>query len=283
MPVITKRAAQAFVSPGFEAPRFESEDDVSSTIAAPEVVVAVPRTAQTAAPIVPDHVAIIMDGNGRWAKSRGLPRIAGHREGSRAVRRVVEAAIKSGVSWLTIYAFSSENWRRPAGEVTDLTGLLRRYLRSEIAELKQSGVRLRFIGDRGRFDADIQADLQAAERDTAANARLNLTIALSYGARAEIAAAARAALEAVRDGCLDASDLGEEVFARFLATAGMPDPDLIIRTSGEQRLSNFLLWQAAYAELVFLDVLWPDFDQAHFNLALEEFARRERRFGARND
>jgi undecaprenyl diphosphate synthase len=242
-----------------------------------------PHDAPGAVQIVPAHVAIIMDGNGRWAKSRGLPRIAGHREGSRAVRRVVEAAIRSGVSWLTIYAFSSENWRRPVGEILDLTGLLRRYLRSEIAELKQSGVRLRFIGDRCRFDADIQRDLEAAERDTAANARLNLTIALSYGARAEIAAAARAALEAVRDGGLAAGDLGEEVFARFLATAGMPDPDLIIRTSGEQRLSNFLLWQAAYAELVFLEVLWPDFDHTHFNDALVEFARRERRFGARTD
>ena len=239
--------------------------------------------ALAAGPIVPAHVAIIMDGNGRWAKSRGLPRIAGHREGSRAVRRAVEAAIQAGVSWLTIYAFSSENWRRPAGEILDLTGLLRRYLRSEIAELKQSGVRMRFIGDRGRFDADIQKDLETAERDTAVNSRLNLTIALSYGARAEIAAAARAALEAVRDGCLNPADLGEEAFARFLATAGMPDPDLIIRTSGEQRLSNFLLWQAAYAELVFLDVLWPDFDHAQFNAALAEFARRERRFGARKD
>jgi undecaprenyl diphosphate synthase len=235
------------------------------------------------AELVPAHVAIIMDGNGRWAKSRGLPRVAGHREGSRAVRRVVEAAIQSGVSWLTIYAFSSENWRRPAGEILDLTGLLRRYLKSEIAELKASGVRLRFIGDRCRFEDDIQNDLAAAERDTAANARLNLTIALSYGARAEIAAAARAALAAVREGELCADDLGEDVFASFLATAGMPDPDLIIRTSGEQRLSNFLLWQAAYAELVFLDVLWPDFEQSHFHSALQEFARRERRYGARQD
>jgi undecaprenyl diphosphate synthase len=224
-----------------------------------------------------------MDGNGRWAKSRGLPRIAGHREGARAVRRTVEAAIGSGVSWLTIYAFSSENWRRPVGEIMDLTGLLRRYLKSEIAELKQSGVRMRFIGDRCRFDPDIQRDLEAAERDTALNSRLNLTIALSYGARAEIAAAARAALEAVRIGCLQAGDLDEEIFARYLATAGTPDPDLIIRTSGEQRLSNFLLWQAAYAELVFLDVLWPDFDQEHFHAALIEYSRRERRFGARAD
>jgi undecaprenyl diphosphate synthase len=278
MPVITNRAAEAFLSLGSE-----SEDDVSSSIAASQVGVADACDASAPAQIVPAHVAIIMDGNGRWAKSRGLPRIAGHREGSRAVRRVVEAAIRSGVSWLTIYAFSSENWRRPAGEILDLTGLLRRYLRSEIAELKQSGVRLRFIGDRGRFDGDIQRDLATAERDTAGNARLNLTSALSYGARAEIAAAARAAMEAVRDGFLDVGALNEDMFARFLATAGMPDPDLIIRTSGEQRLSNFLLWQAAYAELVFLDVLWPDFDHAHFNTALAEFARRERRFGARTE
>ena len=222
-----------------------------------------------------------MDGNGRWASSRSLPRIAGHREGARAVRRAVEAAIRSGVSWLTIYAFSSENWRRPAGEIMDLTGLLRRYLKTEIAELKATGVRLRFIGDRGRFDVDIQSDLAAAELDTSANVKLNLTIALSYGARAEIAAAARAAAAAVQAGRIDAADLSEDVFARFLATAGMPDPDLIIRTSGEQRLSNFLLWQSAYAELVFLEVLWPDFEQAHFTMALAEYARRERRFGAR--
>ncbi len=279
MSVITKQAA-----PGTHSRGFVSEDDLSSAIAASHALADVsPNAAITAGQIVPGHVAIIMDGNGRWAKSRGLPRIAGHREGSRAVRRTVEAAIQSGVSWLTIYAFSSENWRRPAGEILDLTGLLRRYLRSEVAELKQSGVRLRFIGDRGRFDSDIQTDLAAAERDTETNSRLNLTIALSYGARAEIAAAARAALEAVRTGCLDAGggqESGEDVLSQV---AGMPDPDLVIRTSGEQRLSNFLLWQAAYAELVFLDVLWPDFDQAHFNVALKEFSRRERRFGARKD
>jgi undecaprenyl diphosphate synthase len=230
---------------------------------------------------VPTHVAIIMDGNGRWAKARGLPRVAGHREGARAVRRTVEAAIRSGVSWLTIYAFSSENWRRPLGEIMDLTGLLRRYLRSEIAELKLHGVRLRFIGDRGRFDADIQRDLEAAERDTAANGQLNLTIALSYGGRAEIAAAARAAAAAVSSGRLRVEDLNEEMFEGFLATVGMPDPDLIIRTSGEQRLSNFLLWQSAYAELVFLDVLWPDFDEQQFQAALGDYARRDRRFGGR--
>jgi undecaprenyl diphosphate synthase len=223
-----------------------------------------------------------MDGNGRWASARGLPRIAGHREGARAVRRAIEAAIGAGVSWLTIYAFSSENWRRPAGEIIDLTGLLRRYLQTEIAELKQSGVRLRFIGDRDRFDRDIQRDLEAAEADTVGNTRLNVTVALSYGARAEIAAAARAAIAAVQAGRMAAENLTEDVFARFLATEGTPDPDLIIRTSGEQRLSNFLLWQSAYAEFVFLDVLWPDFDATHFNRALSEYARRERRFGARS-
>jgi undecaprenyl diphosphate synthase len=229
----------------------------------------------------PAHVAVIMDGNGRWAAARHLPRIAGHREGARAVRRTIEAAIAQGVGWLTIYAFSSENWRRPADEVLDLTGLLRQYLRTEIAELKANGVRLRFIGDRCRFDKGIQSDLRDAERDTTPNTRLNLTIALSYGARAEIVEAARAAAEAVRDGVLDPEKLDEQVFAGFLATAEMPDPDLIIRTSGERRLSNFLLWQAAYAELVFQDVLWPDFDAGHFAAALAEYARRERRFGAR--
>jgi undecaprenyl diphosphate synthase len=230
---------------------------------------------------VPGHVAIIMDGNGRWAAARRLPRIAGHREGARAVRRTIEAAIRSGVGWLTIYAFSSENWRRPAGEVLDLTGLLRHYLRTEVAELGSNGVRLRFIGDRGRFDRDIQGDLIEAERATSGNTRLNLTVALSYGARAEIVAAARAMADAARSALLDPDAADETVFASFLSTAGIPDPDLLIRTSGEQRLSNFLLWQAAYAELVFLDVLWPDFDATHFAAALAEYSRRERRFGVR--
>lgn len=229
----------------------------------------------------PEHVAIIMDGNGRWASARRLPKLAGHREGARAVRRTIEAAIERGVPWLTLYAFSSENWRRPAGELIDLTGLLRQYLRSELAELKEAGVRLRVIGDRGRFDPDIQRGLVEAETETSVNARLNLTVALSYGARAEIAAAARTLAEAVRAGKLDPAEIDEACFAGALATAGMPDPDLIIRTSGEQRLSNFLLWQGAYAELVFLDVFWPDFGAEHFAAALTEYARRERRFGAR--
>ncbi len=237
------------------------------------------NTEPCAAP--PRHVAIIMDGNGRWAAARHLPRVAGHREGARAVRRTIEAAMRQKIDWLTIYAFSSENWRRPAGEVLDLTGLLRQYLRTEIAELGSNGVRMRFIGDRDRFDEGIQKDLAKAEADTAGNKRLNLTVALSYGARAEILAAARGMADAVAAGKLARSDLTEETFGRFLSTDGIPDPDLIIRTSGEQRLSNFLLWQAAYAELVFLDVLWPDFDAQHFAAALAAFAGRERRFGAR--
>jgi undecaprenyl diphosphate synthase len=241
----------------------------------------VPAAADDGADAPPSHVAIIMDGNGRWAASRRLPKIAGHREGARAVRQTIEAAIRSGVSWLTLYAFSSENWRRPAGEVLDLTGLLRQYLQSEIDELKANGVRLRIIGDRTRFDPDIQRDLAAAERDTAANTRLNLTVALSCCARAEIAAAARAIAEAAQQGRLNPERIDEVTFAGFLATAGIPDPDLVIRTSGERRLSNFLLWQSAYAELVFLDVLWPDFGAEHFAAALAEYARRERRFGAR--
>jgi undecaprenyl diphosphate synthase len=242
---------------------------------------AIQREANATSIARPTHVAIIMDGNGRWASLRRLPKIAGHREGARAVRRTIRAAIESSVTWLTLYAFSSENWRRPAGEVLDLTGLLREYLKSELAELKENGVRLRVIGDRARFDADIQQDLAMAEAETADNSRLNLTVALSYGARAEIAAAAKKLAEAVRDGRLEAARIDEDTFAGALATAGMPDPDLIIRTSGEQRLSNFLLWQGAYAELIFLDVLWPDFGADHFAAGLAEFAGRERRFGAR--
>ncbi len=237
---------------------------------------------QPAGPVsLPTHVAVIMDGNGRWASARFLPRVAGHREGARAVRRTIEAAIQSGVAWLTIYAFSSENWQRPASEVLDLTGLLRHYLKNEIAELHSNGVRLRFIGDRTRFDPDIAGALTDAECMTAGNTRLNLVVALSYGARDEIAAAARSLAIAAQEGRIDAAAIDETMFASALATAGMPDPDLVIRTSGEQRLSNFLLWQAAYAELVFMDVLWPDFGPLHFAEALAEYARRERRFGAR--
>ena len=227
------------------------------------------------------HVAIIMDGNGRWAAARGLPRIAGHRAGVQAVRRTIAAATAQGVGWLTLYAFSSENWRRPADEVLDLTGLLRHYIRSEVAEMAREGIRLRFIGDRARFDPDLRRDLADAEQRTAGNTKLNLTVALSYGGRADIAAAARALAVAVAAGTLDPASVDEASFAGSLSTAGLPDPDLVVRTSGEQRLSNFLLWESAYAEFVFLDVLWPDFGADHLASALADFASRDRRFGAR--
>ena len=240
-----------------------------------------PATAGKSGGAGPRHVAIIMDGNRRWAEARGLPVALGHKAGADAARRAIEAAGKSGVSWLTLFAFSSENWARPAEEVTALTGLLRHYLRSEVGSLVKEGVRLRVIGDRARFGPEIAREIARAEAATEGGTRLNLTIALSYGGRAEIVAAARALAEAVRAGTLDPSAIDEEVFAGRLFTGDMPDPDLIIRTSGEQRLSNFLLWQAAYAEFVFLDVLWPDFGAAHMAQALAEYARRERRYGAR--
>jgi undecaprenyl diphosphate synthase len=230
---------------------------------------------------VPLHVGIIMDGNGRWAAARGLPRAAGHKAGAEAARRAIEAAGESGVRWLTLYAFSSENWRRPPEEVRDLTGLLRLYLRTEVNRLTENGVRLRVIGDRLRFSPDIVAAIAAAEEQTAAGARLNLTIALSYGGRDEILCAAREIARAAAAGALDPARLDADAFAARLFTAGMPDPDLIIRTSGEQRVSNFLLWQAAYAELVFQEVLWPDFGAEHMQAALADYAQRERRYGAR--
>ncbi len=248
------------------------------------VMSALTQTAAAAtadAPPAPRHVAIIMDGNRRWAQARGLPRLAGHRAGVEAVRRTVRASIQHGVGWLTLYAFSSENWRRPPDEVVDLTGLLRHFVRAEIAELARQGVRLRFIGDRNRFSPEIRADLAAAEETTKANRRLILVVALSYGARDEIVAAARAAAVAAAAGRLDPAEIDESRFSSLLYTDGIPDPDLIIRTSGEQRLSNFLLWQSAYTELLFLDVMWPDFGERHFAESLAEFARRERRFGAR--
>jgi len=231
---------------------------------------------------VPLHVAIIMDGNGRWAAARHLPRVAGHRAGAHAVKRAIEAAIGAGVEWLTLYAFSSENWQRPDDEVSDLTALLRHYLRHEVAELHRERVRLRAIGDRLRFGADVAAELAAAEALTAGNTRLNLTVALSYGGRLEIVAAARAVAEAARAGRLDPEALTEEMFSGFLFTQGMPDPDLVIRTSGERRVSNFLLWQAAYAEYTFPEVLWPDFAASHFETALRDFSARDRRYGARS-
>lgn len=234
----------------------------------------------SAEPRTPQHVAIIMDGNGRWARARGLPRSAGHRQGAEAVRRSVEAAVAAGVPYLTLFGFSSENWKRPEEEVQTLMGLLKLYLRKEIAELHRNGVRLRVIGERERLASDIAALIDRAEALTADNTRLTLTVALSYGARDEIAAAARRIAQAAAAGRLDPEAVTADTLGDHLMTAGIPDPDLIIRTSGERRVSNFLLWQAAYAEFLFIDTLWPDFDEATFRAALDDYGRRERRFGA---
>ncbi|HBN49708.1 MULTISPECIES: isoprenyl transferase [Thalassospira] len=229
---------------------------------------------------VPRHVAIIMDGNGRWAKLRGKPRTMGHRSGVEAVRRTVEAAAEIGIEYLTLYGFSTENWKRPESEVSDLMGLLRLFIKRELATLHKNGVRIRIIGDRTRFDDDIRVLLANAEERTQGNTRLNLTIALSYGARAEIADAMRQIAQKVAAGEIQADAIDESVVEAHLMTVGMPDPDLLIRTSGEQRISNFLLWQSAYTEFVFDDVLWPDFGREHLEKAIENFAGRERRFGA---
>jgi undecaprenyl diphosphate synthase len=228
----------------------------------------------------PQHVAIIMDGNGRWAKSRGLPRVAGHRRGAEAVRRTVMAAADLGIRYLTLFGFSSENWKRPAGEISDLMGLLRHYLRGEIAELHRKGVRFRVIGDRARLPADIVTLIDNSEILTRSNQLIDLSIALSYGGRAEIAQAARRIAEGVKAGRLAIDEIDETCFGRHLLTDGIPDPDLLIRTSGEQRISNFLLWQSAYAELVFTGTLWPDFDKPDLERALRDFQGRERRYGS---
>jgi undecaprenyl diphosphate synthase len=231
-------------------------------------------------PTPPVHVAIIMDGNGRWAKARGLPRVAGHRAGADAVRRTMYACRDLGVGYLTLYAFSSENWKRPVAEVEDLFGLLRLYLRRELAELHANGVRLRVIGERSRLPADVVGLIDDAEQRTAGNARFTLIIAVNYGGQAEIVAAARRLAEEARTGRLDPASIDEALFERFLDTHEIPDPDLLIRTSGEQRLSNFLLWQSAYTEFVFTPTLWPDFGREALEEAIDEYHRRERRFGA---
>lgn len=227
----------------------------------------------------PRHAAIIMDGNGRWAKARGLPRSAGHREGVEAARRAVEGARDLGLRYLTLYSFSTENWRRPAGEVRDLMGLLKQFIVDDLPRLNEEGVRVRIIGDKENLSADVKSLVRRAERETGGNREFLLQIAFNYGGRDEIARAARAVAEAARDGRLAPEDVTPERFARFLDTNEAPDPDLVIRTSGEQRVSNFLLWQAAYAEYIFLDVLWPDFTQQVFADAIEEYCGRERRYG----
>jgi undecaprenyl diphosphate synthase len=233
------------------------------------------------APRCPRHVAIIMDGNGRWAAGRGLPRVAGHRAGAEAVRRTLKAAAKSGVEVLTLYAFSSENWRRPEEEISDLKGLLGFYLDRELETLAKEGVRLKLIGDHSAFGPELRARLDRAVERLSGGTRLTLVVALNYGSRAEIAQAARRLAERAASGAVDAAAIDEAVLGAELQTAGLPELDLLIRTSGELRLSNFLLWQAAYAELVFLPTLWPDFGEEDFTGALAQFAARHRRFGGR--
>jgi undecaprenyl diphosphate synthase len=229
---------------------------------------------------LPKHVAIIMDGNGRWAKKRYLPREAGHYAGMGAVRETVRAACDLGLENLTLFAFSSENWKRPKTEVGALMGLFRAYFRSDMDELVERKVRMRIIGHRGRVASDIQTMIEDSEKRTAHNKGMNLTFAFDYGGQEEIAAAAQELARAAKDGRLDPETITPELFAQRLFTSALPAPDLVIRTSGEHRLSNFLLWQSAYAELLFLDTLWPDFDRAVLTSALEQFAARERRFGA---
>lgn len=228
---------------------------------------------------VPRHVAIIMDGNGRWAKKRFLPRIAGHKQGVESVRRIARAARKLGIEVLTLYAFSSENWRRPEDEVRDLMALLQHFLASELDELVSEGVKLRVIGGWRELAPDLVAMIEGAVARTTANPGPTLVIALNYGAQAEILAATRRLAEQARDGTLDPATIDEARFEAELETADLPPLDLLIRTSGEHRLSNFLLWQAAYAELLFVDTLWPDFDEKALAAALDQFGQRQRRFG----
>jgi undecaprenyl diphosphate synthase len=227
----------------------------------------------------PRHVAIIMDGNGRWAAERGLPRGEGHRRGVEALRRAVRACGELGIGYLTIFSFSSENWTRPAKEISDLMGLLRRFIRNDLADLHSNNIRVRVIGEREGLDPEISRLLVEAEELTVANTGLVLVVAFNYGGRQEIARAARHVAEEVAAGRLAPQAVTAEVLGRFFDAADVPDPDLLIRTSGEQRLSNFLLWQAAYSELVFVPTYWPDFDRATLEGAIAEYGRRERRFG----
>ncbi|HMO28232.1 isoprenyl transferase [Enterovirga sp.] len=231
---------------------------------------------------MPAHVAIIMDGNGRWAAARGLPRVEGHRRGVVALRRAVRAADAMGIRYLTVYGFSTENWRRPAEEVADLFGLLRIFIRRDLAELHESNVRVRVIGDRAGLDEDVVALLDEAQDLTRRNTGLTFVVAFNYGGRQEIARAARALARLVRAGQLDPEAIDVDLLGSVLDTRDFPDPDLVIRTSGEVRISNFLPWQTAYSEFVFLSEHWPDFDEATLRGAVEQFLRRDRRFGGRN-
>lgn len=231
---------------------------------------------------VPRHVAIIMDGNGRWAAKRLLPRKLGHRQGVETVREIVRAAADLGVEHLTLYSFSSENWKRPPEEVSDLMGLLRLFIRKDLAELHQSNVKIRIIGDREHLDPDIVALLDEAESLTRNNTALTLLIAFNYGGQNEIVSATKRIARLILKGELDVDSITPELISQHLDTAGVPDPDLVIRTSGEKRISNFLIWQSAYSEFVFTDVLWPDFTRATLEEAIAEYKRRDRRFGARD-
>jgi len=240
-----------------------------------------PESAGGGSPGVPRHVAIIMDGNGRWAKARGLPRAAGHRQGAEAARKVLRAAGEAGVECLTLYAFSSENWRRPQDEINDLMGLLRFYITRELEALHKEGIRLKILGDHNAFQDDVAKLVDQAVTRTAGNKRMTVAIALNYGSRAEMVQAARSLAQRVERGEIGPGDIDEAMVDRSLDTGDLPPLDLLIRTSGEQRLSNFLLWQAAYSELLFVDTLWPDFDGDSLRAALDDYAGRDRRFGGR--
>jgi undecaprenyl diphosphate synthase len=237
------------------------------------------RAAQLGDIVAPRHVAIIMDGNGRWAAARGLPRAEGHRRGVEALRRTVRAAGDLGIGYLTIFSFSAENWTRPPAEIRELMALLRRFIRHDLADLHANGVRVRVIGERENLDPDIRRLLDEAEELTKDNGKLVLVVAFNYGARQEIARAAQRMAAAIAAGDLAVGAITADNLASYLDAPDLPDPDLIIRTSGEQRLSNFLLWQAAYSELVFVPTYWPDFDRATLESAITEYRRRERRFG----
>jgi undecaprenyl diphosphate synthase len=228
---------------------------------------------------IPTHVAVIMDGNGRWAKMRSQPRHAGHRAGAKAVRNTVETAARRGVGFLTLFAFSSENWQRPADEVRSLMTLFLEALQREIDDLHRNNVKLRFVGERHKLQPRLVRKIEAAEARTAGNSGLVLTVAVAYGGRWDLVNAARGLASRVERGEMSASDIDEKRFAGHLALAGMPDPDLLIRTGGEQRISNFLLWNLAYAELYFCACLWPDFDEKEFDQALAIYANRQRRYG----
>ena len=228
---------------------------------------------------IPVHVAIIMDGNGRWAKRRGLPRTAGHAQGARVVEQILEDADHMGIRYLTVYAFSTENWSRPDSEVKALMNLLRTYMKTSLAKCAKNNVRIRVIGDKSRLDKDLQASIANLEKETASNTGIGFQIAINYGSRDEMVRAVQAAAQKVKDGEISPEDITENFISDNLDTCGIPDPDLLIRTGGEQRISNFLLWQTAYSELYFCDAAWPDFNKKELEKAVDAFNNRERRYG----